>query len=37
MLRSDPMQVISGPMGREKVHFQAPECGCFKRRNDSLN
>ena len=22
---SDPLQVVSGPMGREKVHFQAPE------------
>jgi len=21
----DPMQVVSGPMGREKVHFQAPD------------
>ncbi len=24
---SGPMQVISGPMGREKVHFQAPAAG----------
>ncbi|MDI9570288.1 MAG: Fic family protein [Pseudomonadota bacterium] len=23
--RSDPMQVVSGPIGREKVHYQAPE------------
>lgn len=22
-----PMQVVSGPMGRERVHFQAPEAG----------
>ena len=22
---SDPMQVVSGPMGREKVHFEAPD------------
>jgi len=22
--RSDPMQVVSGPIGRERVHFQAP-------------
>jgi len=22
---SDPMQVVSGPIGREKVHYQAPE------------
>ena len=23
--KSDPMQVVSGPIGREKVHYQAPE------------
>jgi Fic family protein len=23
--KEDPMQVISGPMGKEKVHFQAPD------------
>jgi Fic family protein len=23
--KGDPMQVISGPMGKEKVHFQAPD------------
>ena len=23
--KDDPMQVVSGPMGREKVHFQAPD------------
>jgi Fic family protein len=23
--QSDPMQVVSGPIGREKVHYQAPE------------
>lgn len=23
--KEDPMQVVSGPMGREKVHFQAPD------------
>ena len=23
--KTDPMQVISGPMGKEKVHFQAPD------------
>ncbi len=22
---ADPMQVVSGPMGREKIHFEAPE------------
>lgn len=25
--QDDPMQVVSGPMGREKVHFQAPDAG----------
>ncbi len=24
---SGPMQVVSGPMGRERVHFQAPDAG----------
>jgi len=24
-VQSDPMQVVSGPVGREKVHYQAPE------------
>lgn len=24
-LESGPMQVVSGPMGREKIHFEAPE------------
>jgi len=23
--KTDPMQVVSGPMGKEKVHFQAPD------------
>lgn len=23
--KTDPMQVVSGPMGREKVHYQAPD------------
>jgi Fic family protein len=23
--KADPMQVVSGPMGKEKVHFQAPD------------
>ncbi|MEN8256125.1 MAG: Fic family protein [Verrucomicrobiota bacterium] len=26
-LEADPMRVVSGPMGREKVHFEAPEAG----------
>ena len=29
----DPMQVVSGPMGREKVHFEAPEA---KRLSDEM-
>ena len=24
-----PMQVVSGPLGREKVHYQAPDAGCL--------
>jgi Fic family protein len=35
-LGEEPMQVVSGPMGREKIHFEAPnskvldeEMGCF--------
>lgn len=26
----DPMQVVSGPLGREKVHFQAPASGLLQ-------
>ncbi len=25
--REDPMQVVSGPMGKERVHYEAPEAG----------
>jgi Fic family protein len=28
---SDPMQVISGPLGRERVHYQAPAAARLKR------
>lgn len=28
---ADPMQVVSGPMGREKVHFQAPDSNLLTR------
>jgi Fic family protein len=28
--KEDPMQVVSGPMGREKVHFQAPDADVLK-------
>jgi len=27
--QSDSMQVVSGPIGREKVHYQAPEANAF--------
>jgi len=30
----DPMQVVSGPMGREKVHYQAPAAALL---NDEMN
>lgn len=44
--KDDPMQVISGAMGKEKVHFQAPDsdrlememkrfCGWFNKNNDT--
>lgn len=29
--RSGPMQVVSGPIGRERVHFQAPEANRLNR------
>jgi Fic family protein len=29
--RSGPMQVVSGPLGRERVHYQAPAAGELKR------
>lgn len=28
---SDPMQVVSGSIGREKTHFQAPDAACLSR------
>jgi Fic family protein len=31
---SDPMQVLSGPMGRETIHFQAPDSALL---NDEMN
>jgi Fic family protein len=27
---ADPMQVVSGPIGKEKVHFEAPDAGRLK-------
>ena len=27
--RKGPMQVVSGPLGRERVHYQAPAAGCL--------
>ena len=32
--RADPMQVVSGAMGREKVHYQAPDAELL---NDEMN
>jgi Fic family protein len=29
--RSGPMQVVSGPVGRERVHFEAPDAGSVDR------
>jgi Fic family protein len=34
--REDPMQVISGPMGKEKVHFQAPDSELLKNEMSKL-
>jgi Fic family protein len=31
-----PMQVVSGPMGREKVHFQAPDAGLLPKEMKSF-
>lgn len=33
---SDPMQVVSGPLGREKVHFQAPSSSRLKAEMNSF-
>lgn len=27
----DPMQIVSGPIGRERVHFEAPSADCLER------
>jgi Fic family protein len=32
--RDDDMQVVSGPMGKEKIHFQAPSAAVVKREMD---
>lgn len=32
----DPMQIVSGPAGREKVHYEAPDCGDVPRQMDRL-
>ena len=34
--RSDPMQVVSGPMGKEKVHFEAPASALVPQMMDQL-
>lgn len=31
-----PMQVVSGPMGKEKVHYEAPEAGRLEKEMDSF-
>ena len=31
-----PMQVVSGPMGRERVHFEAPERGAPRDRDEAV-
>lgn len=28
--RNGPMQVVSGPVGKEKVHYQAPDASCLE-------
>lgn len=35
-LDSDPMQVVSGPLGREKVHFEAPSSDRLEAEMDSF-
>jgi len=34
--KEDPMQVVSGPMGRETVHFQAPDAGRLQHEMDAF-
>ena len=34
--KDDPMQVVSGPMGRETVHFQAPDADKLQHEMDGL-
>jgi Fic family protein len=34
--QGDPMQVVSGPMGREKIHFQAPDAGAIEYEMDKF-
>ena len=31
-----PMQVVSGPIGKEQVHYQAPECNTRPKRNETI-
>lgn len=30
-LETGPMQVVSGPIGREKIHFEAPKADCLEK------
>lgn len=34
--KDDPMQVVSGPMGRETVHFQAPDADVLQKEMDTF-
>jgi Fic family protein len=34
--KEDPMQVVSGAMGREKIHFQAPDSGILQKEMTAL-
>lgn len=33
---TEPMQIVSGPMGREQVHYEAPPSECVRREMDHL-
>ena len=34
---SEPMQVVSGPIGRERVHYEAPKADRTRQRNEGLH
>ncbi len=35
--RSGPMQVVSGPAGRERIHYEAPAAARLDARNECLS